>query len=64
MEVLQLSETTQWLVNHGISLQTLEILVMIPIIATLVSIARYVIGFKTFGIYATIILGIAILLQD
>jgi hypothetical protein len=59
MEVLQLSETTQWLVNHGISLQTLEILVMIPIIATLVSIARYVIGFKTFGIYATIILGIS-----
>ena len=32
---------------------------MIPVIATLVSIARYVVGFKTFGIYATIILAIS-----
>ena len=59
MEIITLSETTQWLVNHGISLQMLEILVMIPVIATLVSISRYIIGFKTFGIYATIILGIS-----
>lgn len=59
MEVLQLSESTQWLVDHGISLQTLEILVMIPVIATLVSLARYVIGLKSFGIYPAIILGIS-----
>jgi len=59
MEVLTLSESTQWIVNHGISLQMLEILVMIPVIATLVSIARYLMGFKTFGIYASIILGIS-----
>ncbi len=59
MEIITLSETTQWLVNHGISLQMLEILVMIPVIATLVSISRYLIGFKTFGIYASIILGIS-----
>jgi len=59
MEALILSESTQWIVNHGIPLQMLEILVMIPIIATLVSIARYLVGFKTFGIYASIILGIS-----
>jgi len=46
MEALILSESTQWIVNHGIPLQMLEILVMIPIIATLVSIARYLVGFK------------------
>ena len=59
MELLTLSESTQWIVSHGIPLQMLEILVMIPIIATIVSIARYLVGFKTFGIYASIILGIS-----
>ena len=59
MEPQTLSNITQWIVDNGISLQMLEILVMIPIIATLVSISRYLIGFKTFGIYASIILGIS-----
>jgi len=59
METFTLSEATQWLVNNGISLQMLEILVMIPVIATLVSIARYLVGLKTFGIYTAIILGIS-----
>lgn len=59
MEILELSQTTQWLVNHGLSLQMLEILLMIPVIATIVSIARYIVGLKTFGIYSAIILGIS-----
>jgi len=59
MELLTLSEATNWMVDNGISLQMLEILIMIPVIATLVSITRYLIGFKTFGIYPTIILGIS-----
>lgn len=59
METQTLSNVTQWIVDNGISLQMLEILVMIPIIATLVSTSRYLIGFKTFGIYASIILGIS-----
>jgi hypothetical protein len=59
MEILELSQATQWLVNHGLSLQMLEILLMIPVIATIVSIARYIVGLKTFGIYSAIILGIS-----
>jgi len=59
MEPQTLSNATQWIVDNGISLQMLEILIMIPIIATLVSISRYLIGFKTFGIYASIILAIS-----
>jgi hypothetical protein len=59
MEYLTLSEATQWMINHGVSLEMLEILVMIPVIATLVSIARYIVGLKTLGIYTAIILGIS-----
>ncbi len=44
---------------HGISLSVLEIIVFIPILATLVNISRYFIGFKSFGIYAPVILALS-----
>ncbi len=50
---------TDWIINNGVSQQTLELLVAITILATIVSIARYVVGTKTYGIYAPIILAIA-----
>jgi hypothetical protein len=59
METLALSQSTQWIIEHGISSNMLEILIMIPVIATLVSISRYLLGFKTYGIYPTIVLGIS-----
>lgn len=50
---------TDWIINNGVSQQTLELLVAITILATIVSIARYIVGTKTYGIYAPIILAIA-----
>lgn len=50
---------TQWLLDNGIAQQTLELLVAITILATIVSISRYIFGSKTYGIYAPIILAIA-----
>lgn len=51
-------DITNWLLSLAIPKDVLEILIIIPILATLISIGRYVIGFKTLGIYAPIILAI------
>jgi len=53
------SSFTQWILENGISKQTLELLVAITLLATIVSIARYIVGSKTYGIYAPIILAIS-----
>lgn len=50
---------TNWIITNGVSQSTLELLIAITILATIVSLARYIIGSKTYGIYAPIILGIA-----
>ena len=56
---MQYSPFTTWILNHGVSDQTLELLIAITILATMVSIARYIFGSKSYGIYAPIILAIA-----
>jgi hypothetical protein len=56
---MQYSPFTTWLLSHGISQQTLELLAAIAILATIVSLARYVFGSKSYGIYAPIILAIS-----
>lgn len=50
---------TQWIIDHGVSQTVLELLISVCIVSTIVSIARYVVGSKTYGIYAPIILAIA-----
>jgi hypothetical protein len=50
---------TDWIITNGVSQQMLELLIAVTILATLVSVARYIIGTKTYGIYAPIILAIA-----
>ncbi|MCC7290023.1 hypothetical protein IT417_02130 [bacterium] len=52
-------EFANWLLAFSIPKEVLEILIIIPILATLISIGRYVIGLKTLGIYAPIALAIA-----
>ncbi len=52
-------QLTEWIITHGVSQMVLEILISMCIVSTLVSIARYVVGSKTYGIYAPIILAIA-----
>ncbi len=56
---MQYSSFTQWILDNGVSKQTLELLVAITIVATIVSIIRYILGFKTYGIYVPIILAIS-----
>lgn len=57
--MFQTSNLTEWLIAHGVSQMVLEILVAMCIVATIVSVARYILGNKTYGIYAPILLAIA-----
>ena len=53
------SPFTLWILENGVSKEVLELLVAITLLATIVSVARYIFGSKTYGIYAPIILAIA-----
>jgi len=57
--MLETSYLTQWLLDHGMSEMALELLIALCILATLVSIAKYVVGSKSYGIYAPILLAIS-----
>jgi len=57
--MFETTKITEWILNHGISQTLLEIIIAMCIVATIVSITRYIIGSKTYGIYAPIILAIA-----
>ena len=48
-----------WIKDSVITEEILLFLLFIPIIATLVNVSRYIIGFKTFGIYAPMTLAFA-----
>lgn len=50
---------TQWILDTGINQQVLELLLAVMVLATIVSFARYILGTKSYGIYAPIILAIA-----
>lgn len=56
---MEYSSFTLLLLENGISQQVLELLVAITLLATIVSIARYIFGSKTYGIYAPVILAIS-----
>lgn len=47
------------LLNQSFPSELIELLIFIPIIATVLSIGRYILGLKTLGIYAPIILAIS-----
>ncbi len=57
--MFEIPQLTNWIINQGVSQMVLEIMISLCIVATIVSIARYVFGSKTYGIYAPIILAIA-----
>lgn len=52
-------DLTKSFVELGITTDILTILLFIPIIATLINFSRYIIGFKTLGIYAPMTLSFA-----
>lgn len=56
---MEYSTFTTWILEHGVSKQMVELLVAIALLSTIVSLARYIFGSKTYGIYAPIVLAIA-----
>ena len=48
-----------WLINSGLTREILLILIYIPILATVINVMRYILGTKTFGIYAPLTLAFA-----
>lgn len=50
---------TDWVTGTGMTEQMLIMLLYIPVLATLINFTRYVVGFKTLGIYAPLILSYA-----
>lgn len=56
-----LSYTVNYLVNRGVQTENIFLLLMIPVIATLVALARQVFGIKTFGIYIPTIITLTFL---
>ena len=51
-------------VEQGVPIQTVTLLLMLPIVATLVAFFRQVIGIKAFGIYTPSIITFALLAFD
>ncbi len=55
-----MSEFTQWITTHGVPLSTFIYLLYVPIIATIINFSRYILGFKTYGVYAPLTLAFAL----
>lgn len=51
----------QYLINNGIPPETITLLLMIPIVATIIAFSRQIIGIKGFGIYTPLIISFAFL---
>jgi hypothetical protein len=54
-----MSFITQFLINQGIPQETIILLLMLPIAATIIAFARQVVGIKGFGIYTPLIIAFA-----
>lgn len=56
-----LSSLTNYMVTHGVSSQTVTLLLMLPIIATILAFFKQVIGITTFGLYTPSIVALSFL---
>ncbi len=56
-----LSSLTNYMLTHGVSSQTLTLLLMLPIIATILAFFKQVIGITTFGLYTPSIVALSFL---
>ncbi len=54
-----MSYAVNYMINRGVPAENIILLLLLPVIATLVAIARQVIGVKTFGIYTPSIIALA-----
>lgn len=50
-----------YLVNHGVPMNTIYLILVLPIIATLIAFSRQIIGFKALGIYTPSIIAVSFL---
>lgn len=55
----KLTFISQWFLDNGVPVRAMEYIIAVCILATIVSIARYVLGSKSYGIYAPILLAIS-----
>jgi uncharacterized membrane protein YjgN (DUF898 family) len=56
-----MSFITQYMINQGVPQETVVLLLMLPIVATIIAFARQIIGIKGFGIYTPLIISFAFL---
>lgn len=56
-----MSFITQYMINQGVPQETVILLLMLPIVATVIAFARQIIGIKGFGIYTPLIIAFAFL---
>lgn len=56
-----MSYTINYMVNNGVPINTIFLILMIPIIATIIAFSRQVVGIKAFGLYIPTILTLAFL---
>jgi len=61
MNFFNTSFIIQYMTNNGVPRETIILLLMLPIIATIIAFARQVIGIKGFGIYTPLIISFAFL---
>jgi len=52
---------TQYMIGQGVPQETIVLLLMLPIVATIIAFARQIIGIKGFGIYTPLIIAFAFL---
>ncbi|MBU1166878.1 PKD domain-containing protein [Patescibacteria group bacterium] len=55
-----LSYTVNYLVNSGVAPETISLILLLPIVATLIAVARQFLGVKTFGIYIPSLLSLTL----
>ena len=53
-----------YLLNNGVPQETIILILMLPIIATIIAFSRQIIGIKTFGIYTPLIITFVFLAID
>lgn len=56
---MEISPLIDFMLQRGGNETTIMLLLMLPIIATIVSVARYIIGIKSFGIFTPVLLAVA-----
>jgi len=56
-----LSHVIDFMVNEGVPINTIALVLMLPVIATIVALSRQILGIKAFGIYTPTIITLAFL---